>query len=162
MTTPFPENNGWPYTTGDVGSDYNQVNRFPEWTQLLAAKLYAALAAGPPVGGSPITDTGWVDIDILGSYTAISTAERPQVRRIGSVCYCRGGWSDDAMVASANNDVGQLPAGFAPINNAPQRIATQNATQDGILFIVNSGLVQLRTNSTLSPYYIASAVWVVD
>lgn len=112
-----------------------------------------------------IGDTGWVNVTI-GSGFAAQSGQTPQVRRIGSVIYARGGWGS-AGIASANTgyDVGTIPAGFRPPRTS-QAVATgSSAARFGRLEITPStGNVRLLTGPDLSTYYLFSAgsAWTND
>lgn len=162
MSTPFPETNGWPYTTNDRTSDYNQIRRFPEWSQLLAQKL-ALVTEGPLVPGEPVADTGWVDLPLI-TVTA-PTNERPQLRRIGNVVWLRGIVTATSTTLPPDSSVviGTVPVGFRQPINVLFKATGQNGNTDAMVIISwTSGEVTLRTGSSQGSYYSLQFSWLVD
>jgi len=146
-----------------TGSD--RLKDHPTFTQALADTLSATVGQATVPVDTPI-DTGWVNIALTPPFVAQSASEVPQVRRIGIMTYARGGWSSTGMSASANFNVGTVPAGFWPKGrNALFRYATSGGgTSGGGLVQTSDGTVQVRTGGTLASYYFfpAGLFWFMD
>jgi hypothetical protein len=116
-------------------------------------------------GSSGLTDTGWVDIAVQSGFGAQGNGEQPQVRRIGSVVYARGGWSGTGIVAANTSytQVGVIPEGFRPVVNRPMRAGTNAGAVEASIIALANGNVDIRTGATLSPYYfLPSPSWPID
>lgn len=101
-------------------------------------------------------DTGWVPITISPGFAAKSDA-LPQVRRIGSVIYTRGAWTNTGLAVNGSHGVGTLPAGFAPETPFYVPAGTGAGAQTGV-FVIGSGSapylgIQLRPGAALSTNY---------
>lgn len=104
------------------------------------------------VAYGPTPDTGWVRL-ILNPGFAAAAGEHPECRRIGSVVYVRGVFTNAGMTATGTFNVAQIPVGFVPPVNYPLRAGTMNAATSGVIFFFATGVVQIRTGSALSGYY---------
>lgn len=100
-----------------------------------------------------ITDSGWVNITILGGFTAQAGAEIPQVRKIGSVVYLRGGWTNAGMAVNGTYSVGTIPSGYRPPVNTVGTAGSSTGAATCTVHMTTAGDVQIRTSGTLGAYY---------
>lgn len=101
-----------------------------------------------------ITDTGWQDIAVLATFAAVSTAERPQVRKIGNVVYLRGGWLNTGMAAAGTHNVGTIPVGYRPpVATVCVGGSSAGGAAIASVHITTDGNVQVRVGATLGAYY---------
>ena len=108
-------------------------------------------------------DTGWVNITVNSGFAAISTAERPQARRIGQQVYLRGGFQSTGISSGSSVTPGRLPATYAPVVSAPLAIATSAGDRGGTARVVaGSGDIDLRvTTGSVSPYYLLGGSYLI-
>lgn len=162
MSVQFPESNGWPITTGDR-APYNRMYNFPAWTQLLAAKLSAAIGSGPNVPGG-ITDTGWVNCTINAGFSAQTGP--PQVRRIGSQVLMRGTLSVTGFAANATNACLVVPVGFRPTGDWVYMACVGNSDNPTVhkTVLKPDGSFDIRTGPTLpsSSFQLFLPRWTID
>lgn len=121
--------------------------------------------AGIQVGSVSLgtKDTGWVDVTVNSGFEA--QTNKPQVRRIGSVVYARGGVTATGLSASASHgSVMMIPDGFRPSDQTNIfSMGTSSGNAAGIAFVNTTGAVDIRTSATLSSYYFLSGhCWTVD
>lgn len=109
-----------------------------------------------------LVGTGWVSVATETGFSPHSGFE-PQVRRIGSVVYFRGGWSNTGLNASTSNiTVGTIPVGFRPPVNQYHMAVGSNASVFGRMGFTSAGAVQISTGTNLAPYYLANESWPLD
>lgn len=110
-------------------------------------------------------DTGWVDVPLTPGFTALPGTEKPQVRKIGSQVFLRGGVSNAGIAANSTNTIANLPsAAFYPASsNAITHIGTsQGSTAATLLVSATTGILSLRVSGTLSNYYVLTLTWLTD
>jgi hypothetical protein len=100
-----------------------------------------------------IADSGWINIVPTAPFAVQDTI---YVRKIGSQVFCRGGWNNTGMSASATNtSLGTVPVGYRPVVNYVFRAGTASGAGAASFFIESgTGFIQCRTNATLSAYYL--------
>ncbi|MFI6227670.1 hypothetical protein ACIBCR_10180 [Micromonospora echinospora] len=111
-------------------------------------------ASSPSAGWSTVkSDTGWVDIPVAAGFSAISSQERPQIRRKEGIFYFRGGWSNAGISATGSYTVGSIPSGFSLAQNLVVQVASSNAASSACMHLSATGSIQLRAGSSVGSYY---------
>lgn len=121
-----------------------------------------------PMGA--ITDSGWIDVTVNSPYVPQGTLQAPQVRKIGSMVYARGGIGNAGLAINATyGSVLTIPSGYRP-PSGPTRGGAQvfsAGSSAGVStahwFVNPTGSVDIRVGGTLGSYYFWSgANWSVD
>jgi hypothetical protein len=109
---------------------------------------------------SAMADSGWVTVTTRGGFTVQST---PQVRKVGNLVYCRGGWSSAGLAINTNYTVADVPVGYAPPGDAYFRATTASGVANGQIFVRAARNIDLRVGSNVGSYFLMSTcVWFVD
>lgn len=109
-----------------------------------------------------LADTGWVNITISAGFAA-DAGGAPQVRRIGKIVYCRGGWNSTGITGIGDFNVGVIPAGYLPTSVGVMCVAAgSGGAPAGRFDFGNSGIVRLRVAATGSYYKLVGYCWPID
>jgi hypothetical protein len=145
-----------------MGTTVNRAIPYAEPADQLAAYPATDKAAAERLDAL-LFDTGWVAVTVNAGFAAQS-GFAPQVRRIGSVVYARGGISPTGISVSVSiAGVMTLPAGYWPTMTVHVRAGTSSGAT-AATFIINqaNGTIDIRTNATLATYYLLpSPSWVL-
>lgn len=99
-------------------------------------------------------DTGWLDIP-LGTMTALNTAERPQIRRVGRTLHYQGGISAAGLSPNTTYSLGAAltDTRLRPAQNAIVQAGSSVGEATASLLATAGGEFQVRTGATLGAYY---------
>lgn len=110
------------------------------------------------------TDSGWVAITNTGT---IRPGYTPQVRKIGTRVWARGGWTTSGQTANTSANAGTIPAGYRPSTaQATTEFAPgmSSAGSLGKVSITNStGVIATVVGGTPPGYMVLDGVtWTTD
>jgi hypothetical protein len=99
-------------------------------------------------------------VSIAGGKAALASA--PQVRKIGSVVYARGGWSSTGISAGSNT-AGTIPSGYRPTQQLIFTPGMSAAGSQGRMAIGSDGVVEIdATASVATQWRLDTCCWTVD
>src|SRR5699024_2862859 len=104
-----------------------------------------------------LTLTDWTDCKMRSGFAA-NQGNGPQVQKENWTVVMRRGINNTGLSKSGSFDVLEVPAGFRPEESKYIPIAGSSAAAVGMAVVPPSGVVTVRTSSTLSPYYLFDAL----
>src|SRR5699024_1685147 len=109
-----------------------------------------------------LTPTDWTDCKMRSGFAA-NQGNVPQVQKENGTVVMRRGITNTGLSKSGSFDVLEVPAGFRPEESKYIPTAGSSAAAVGMAVVAASGVVTVRTSSTLSPYCLFdSLVWRVS
>lgn len=107
-------------------------------------------------------DTGWVAVTISAGFAA-DAGGPPQVRRIGKIIYCRGGWNATGVGATGDFNVGTIPDGWRPTSVGVMcAIAGSAGPSPGRFDFAVSGVIRMRVTTAAGYYKLVGYSWTTD
>lgn len=115
-------------------------------------------------------DTGWVPITLTTACTAWSDSDIPEIRRIGSVCYIRGGIRLASSLSSTGTvAIGNIDSQFVPGKTRAQMAVWNDSTSwrsTSLQIPEREGVINLRNRSgsstSTSVYISLNSSYVID